>query len=180
MKPSTVKRNTRRRSSLKQQQQQRQQQQQQRNAPPKSKDMRTCSQSARFFGIDLNVEPERHSSYTNYQTNYDRDPIPDLNEEPARHSLFVDLNEEPTNFFDYIPETNQFVPPTVHSHSSFVDLNEEPVTNPLLDHIPDIFHRYIICLNNVKGDGNCEFRSVAVGLGLDENMWPLIRQELLQ
>ncbi|GJS75907.1 FAR1-related sequence 5-like protein [Tanacetum coccineum] len=35
-------------------------------------------------------------------------------------------------------------------------------------------------LNNVKGDGNCGFRSVAVGLGRDENMWPLIRQELLQ
>nr|GEV29787.1 hypothetical protein [Tanacetum cinerariifolium] len=104
----------------------------------------------------------------------------DLNEEPARHSLFVDLNEEPTNFFDYIPKTNQFVPPTVDSHSLFVDLNEEPVTNPLLDHIPDIFHRYIICLNNVKGDGKYGFRSVAVGLGRDENIWPLIRQELLQ
>ncbi|GKC05464.1 probable terpene synthase 6, partial [Tanacetum coccineum] len=170
MKPPTVKRNTRRRPSLKQQQQQ----QQKRNAPPKS------SQSARFFEVDLNVEPERHSSYTNYQTNYDRDPIPDLNEEPTRHSLFVDLNEEPANFFYYIPETNHFVPPTVDSHRLFVVLNEEPVTNPLLDDIPGIFHRYIKDLNNVKGDGNCGFRSVAVGLGCDENMWPLIRQELLQ
>nr|GEX09687.1 hypothetical protein [Tanacetum cinerariifolium] len=142
--------------------------------PPKS------IQSVRVFGVNLNIEPERHSFYTNYQTNYDRDPIPNLNEEPARHSLFVDLNEEPTTFFDYIPETNLFVPPTVESHSLFVDLNEEHVTNPLLDHIPEIFHRYIIQLNNVKGDGNCGFRSVAVGLGRDENMWPLIRQELLQ
>ncbi|GKA56821.1 hypothetical protein Tco_0755893 [Tanacetum coccineum] len=44
----------------------------------------------------------------------------------------------------------------------------------------DIFHRYIKDLNNVKGDGNYGFRLVAVGLGRDENMWPLIRQELLQ
>ncbi|GJU64933.1 probable terpene synthase 6 [Tanacetum coccineum] len=74
----------------------------------------------------------------------------------------------------------QFVPPTADSHSLFVDLNEDPVTNPLLDHILEIFHRYIRSLNNVKGDGNCGFRSVSVGLGLDENTWPLIRQELLQ
>ncbi|KVH89345.1 hypothetical protein Ccrd_008666 [Cynara cardunculus var. scolymus] len=81
MKPPTVKRNTRGRLSLKKQQQQ------QRHAPPKSKDSRTRSQSARSFGVDLNVEPERHSCYTNYQTNYDRDPILDLNEEPTRHSF---------------------------------------------------------------------------------------------
>ncbi|GJT05205.1 probable terpene synthase 6 [Tanacetum coccineum] len=118
--------------------------------------------------------------YNDYQTNYDRDPIPDLNEDPTRHSLFVDLNEEPANVFDYILETNHFVPPIVYSHRLFVDLNEEPVTNPLLDDIPDIFHRYIKDLNNVKSDGNFEFRSVAVGIGRDENMWPLIRQELLQ
>ncbi|GJS44495.1 hypothetical protein Tco_0569538 [Tanacetum coccineum] len=133
-----------------------------------------------FFGVDLNVEPERHSSYTNYQTNYDHDPIPDLNEEPGRNSLFVDLNEESTNFFDCIPETNQFVSPTANSPSLFVDLNEELVTNHLLDHIPDIVHCYIRRLHNVKGDGNYGFRSVAIGLGLDENMWPLIRQELFQ
>nr|GEU62667.1 RNA-directed DNA polymerase, eukaryota, reverse transcriptase zinc-binding domain protein [Tanacetum cinerariifolium] len=42
-----------------------------------------------------------------------------------------------------------------------------------------------ICLHKtlkvfLEGDGNCRFRSVVVGLGRDENMWPLIRQELLQ
>nr|GEX30626.1 probable terpene synthase 6 [Tanacetum cinerariifolium] len=133
----------------------------------KSKDLRTRSQSARFFGVDLNVEPETHSSYTNYQTNYDRDPISDLNEEPMMHSLFV--------------------PPAVDSHrynySKYMEvpnLNQEPVTNPLLNHIPDIFHRYIGRLNNVKGDGNCGFWSVVVGRGLDENMWPLIQQELFK
>ncbi|GKF93215.1 hypothetical protein Tco_0279934, partial [Tanacetum coccineum] len=73
-----------------------------------------------------------------------------------------DLNEEPA------------------IHSLFVDLNEEPLTNPLLDDILDIFHRYIRSLNNVKGDGNCGFWPVAVSLGRDENMRPLIRQELLQ
>nr|GEW61219.1 hypothetical protein [Tanacetum cinerariifolium] len=95
------------------------------------------------------------------------------------HSLFVDLNEESAN--QNIPKTNQIVPPTVDSHSLFVDLNEEPVTNPLLDNIPENFHRYIRCLNKyVKGNGNYGFRSVVVGLGLDENMRPLIRRELLQ
>ncbi|GJX08711.1 probable terpene synthase 6 [Tanacetum coccineum] len=84
-------------------------------------------------------------------------------------------------------ETHQFGPPTVDSHrynysksKEVPNLNQEPVTNPLLDHIPDIFYRYIKRLDNVKGDGNCGFRSIAVNIGLDENMWPLIRQELLQ
>ncbi|GKB84688.1 hypothetical protein Tco_0956960 [Tanacetum coccineum] len=31
-----------------------------------------------------------------------------------------------------------------------------------------------------EGDGNCGFRSVAVGIDLRENMWPAIRQNLLQ
>nr|GEZ43657.1 hypothetical protein [Tanacetum cinerariifolium] len=137
MKPPAVKKNTRERPSLKKQK---------KYAPPKSKDPRTCSQSARIFGIDLNTEPKRHSSYTNYQTNYDRDPIPDLNEEPARHSSFVDLNEELTNFFDYILE---------------------------------IFHPHIIDFYDMRGDGNCGFRSVALGLGLSEDQQPQVRSDLV-
>ncbi|KAL6507568.1 hypothetical protein OROGR_023763 [Orobanche gracilis] len=55
-----------------------------------------------------------------------------------------------------------------------------PCACKLLDHIPNIFHRYIKSFNNVKGDGNCGFRAVVVGLGRDENICLLILQELLQ
>nr|GEY98878.1 hypothetical protein [Tanacetum cinerariifolium] len=36
-------------------------------------------------------------------------------------------------------------------------------------------HEDIQCLQDVRGDGNCGFRSVAVALGLSEDQWPQIR-----
>ena len=45
--------------------------------------------------------------------------------------------------------------------------------------IPPCFHPYIGHIKDVKGDGNCSFRAIAVGLGLHEMEWPHIRQELL-
>ncbi|GJZ76300.1 FAR1-related sequence 5-like protein [Tanacetum coccineum] len=53
-------------------------------------------------------------------------------------------------------------------------------SNNLIDYIPEIFRPHIFRINNVEGDGNCGFRSVAVGIDLRENMWPAIRQNLLQ
>ncbi|KAD2393565.1 hypothetical protein E3N88_40542 [Mikania micrantha] len=47
-------------------------------------------------------------------------------------------------------------------------------------HILPIFQPYMISIQDVKPDGNCGFRSVAVGLGFDENKWAFIRQQLLQ
>nr|KAJ0211591.1 hypothetical protein LSAT_V11C400199230 [Lactuca sativa] len=146
-----------------------------------------------FF--DLNDEPTRHNS-----------SFFDLNDEPTRHnSSFFDLNDEPTrhnsSFFDLNDE------PARHS-SFFMGMNEEPIDqcsyqfdlneeqtcqwsyqfdlkekaakehSSLLKEIPSIFHPYITCIQNVRGDGNCGFRSVAVCLGYDENEWLFIRQQL--
>ncbi|GKC42115.1 hypothetical protein Tco_1059837 [Tanacetum coccineum] len=36
------------------------------------------------------------------------------------------------------------------------------------------------CLQDVRGDGNCGFRSVAVALGLSEDQWPRIRSDLVR
>ena len=38
----------------------------------------------------------------------------------------------------------------------------------------------ISTVTNVLGDGNCGFRSAAVGLGRDSNAWPDIRLEMIQ
>ncbi|GJZ39990.1 hypothetical protein Tco_0586553, partial [Tanacetum coccineum] len=73
--------------------------------------------------------------------------VPDLNQEPARHSSYVRQMTQSNNLIDYIPE---------------------------------VFRPHIFRINNVEGDGNCGFRSVAVGIDLRENMWPAIRQNLLQ
>ncbi|KAL6541597.1 hypothetical protein OROGR_011083 [Orobanche gracilis] len=122
----------------------------------------------RFLGIDLNVEPARHSSYTNYHTNYDRDPIPYLNEETTRHSSFVDLNEEPSRHNSYV---------TTPPH-----LNEAPQScyiHRLMGEIPLIFHPFITYIQDVTGDGNCGFRAISVCLGYGEDEWLYVRRQLL-
>ncbi|KAI3806408.1 hypothetical protein L1987_22313 [Smallanthus sonchifolius] len=52
--------------------------------------------------------------------------------------------------------------------------------NCFKDSIPSVFHPYISQIQDVNPDGNCGFRSVALGLGLNENRWLFIRQQLLQ
>ncbi|KAJ9557025.1 hypothetical protein OSB04_011639 [Centaurea solstitialis] len=136
----------------------------------------------RYSCSDLNQEPPRHSS-----------SFMDLNEEPSRHSsAFMDLNEEPSRHTSAFMDLNE--EPFRHS-SFFMDLNEGPfgqcsyqfnsneipleAHNALLKHIPEIFHPYISNTQDVRGDGNCGFRSIVVCVGYDENQWPYVRRELL-
>jgi len=54
------------------------------------------------------------------------------------------------------------------------------VCHPYKAQIPRAFHPYLVGIRNVKGDGNCGFRAVAVALGYEEDHWSSIRHELLQ
>ncbi|XP_035838234.1 uncharacterized protein LOC118485849 [Helianthus annuus] len=45
--------------------------------------------------------------------------------------------------------------------------------------IPSEFHSYISRTQDVTPDGHCGYRSVAVGLGFTEHVWPNIRRDLL-
>ncbi|TYJ05205.1 hypothetical protein E1A91_A12G149000v1, partial [Gossypium mustelinum] len=78
----------------------------------------------------------------------------ELNKEPARHSSYIteipDLNQEP-----------------LEQVSDFIDLNQMPEscdTHPLMKEIPNMFHPYITHVQDVRGDGNCEFRAISVCL----------------
>nr|GEY59246.1 hypothetical protein [Tanacetum cinerariifolium] len=134
----TVKKNTRGRPSLKKQKKKK-------VVYPKSQDPGIRSYSTRLFGIDLNMELARHSSYSNYET---RAPnlFPDLNEEPARHNYYV---------------SRSFAK---HGSSTVTSDSER-----FLRHLPQIFHPYLTRLQDVRGDGNCGFGSVDVALGLSED-----------
>ncbi|GJX71921.1 zinc finger, CCHC-type containing protein [Tanacetum coccineum] len=48
------------------------------------------------------------------------------------------------------------------------------------DYIPEIFHPHIIDFYDVRGDGNCGYRSVALGLGLSKDQWPQFRLDLVR
>nr|GEW24083.1 hypothetical protein [Tanacetum cinerariifolium] len=114
----------------------------------------------RFFDIDLNMQPTRHSSVLNTQTGRMHNLIPDLNEEPSRHSSFVS-------------QTSMW-------HDSSTD--EQIEIERLRKQIPKVVHPYILVLGiqNVGSDGNCGFRAVALGLGLSEDQWPRIMSDLVR
>ncbi|XP_076925217.1 uncharacterized protein LOC143587957 [Bidens hawaiensis] len=99
------------------------------------------------------------------------DPI----KEPARHSSFeFDLNSEP------LIDLNE-VPRECFERSYMIDLNVMPQLNDsnIMSDISKVFHPYITDIQNVKGDGNCGFRAIAVCLGLDEEKsYEYIRQQM--
>ncbi|XP_071695780.1 uncharacterized protein [Rutidosis leptorrhynchoides] len=103
-------------------------------------------------------EPGRHSSYA--QDWFDRP-------EPAKQSSYAQ------DWFDK-PEWNQEpVRDSSYVHPSIF-------SDPLLNEIPVMFRPYVTNIHNVRGDGNCGFRSVASSLGRHENCWSQIRSELLE
>nr|XP_043630160.1 uncharacterized protein LOC122601468 [Erigeron canadensis] len=98
--------------------------------------------------------------------------------EPARQSTFeFDLNKEPN--IDLNEVLYEFEGPHM------LDLNKAPLKcgSILMDDIPQVFHPYITNIQNVFGDGNCGYRALAVGLGLNEDnfyeyIWQQMREEL--
>jgi len=52
--------------------------------------------------------------------------------------------------------------------------------NSLISYAPTFLQPYIENISNVKADGNCGFRCVAILLGKKEDQWPEIRKELME
>ena len=50
---------------------------------------------------------------------------------------------------------------------------------PLIEQFPSEIHEYVDNIVNVDSDGNCGFRSIAALLGMGEESWPIIRQDLI-
>ncbi|XP_023753777.1 uncharacterized protein LOC111902140 [Lactuca sativa] len=48
-----------------------------------------------------------------------------------------------------------------------------------INQFPNMFERYITEVQDVKSDGNCGFRAIAVCLGFNEDAWPTIRSDLM-
>nr|GEV80145.1 hypothetical protein [Tanacetum cinerariifolium] len=153
IKEPSIKKNTRGRPSLKKQQEKK-------HDGPKTQDLGKRSYSCRFFDIDPNMQPTRHSSVSNFQTSRTSNLIPYLNEEPPRHSSFVS-------------QTSMW-------HDSSID--EQIEIERLRKQISKVAHPYILVsgIQIVGSDGNYGFRAVALGLGLPEDHWPRIRLDLVR
>ncbi|GJY04913.1 FAR-RED impaired response 1-like protein [Tanacetum coccineum] len=59
-------------------------------------------------------------------------------------------------------------------------MNQKTRRHAYIDQFPNMLHTYIEEVRDVRADGNCGFRAVAVGLKLHENEWPTIRYDLME
>ncbi|KAK1424578.1 hypothetical protein QVD17_19911 [Tagetes erecta] len=104
----------------------------------------------------------------------------------GRRDSFINLNSIPPqyDFFGMSQDVtqNSFVEPPKPVRQSTYEPGDEERFNFIrfAPYIPKVFHPYISSTVDVRGDGNCGFRSVAVGLGLPEHEWQFIRSELYQ
>ena len=119
-------------------------------------------------------EPARHSSYTSSQTSSQKDPgMSRSKPEPARHSSYTST------------KTRKGDSKAEHKTASYPKF---PLMKKLEDgakiykfeaYIPEWSYPYISDMTDVRPDGNCGFRAVAVALGMDSNRWPDIRKRMV-
>ncbi|GKE29146.1 FAR-RED impaired response 1-like protein [Tanacetum coccineum] len=59
-------------------------------------------------------------------------------------------------------------------------MNQKQGRHAYIDQFLNMLHPYIEEVRDIRADGNCGFRAVAVGLKLHENEWPTIRYDLME
>ncbi|KAD2805696.1 hypothetical protein E3N88_39073 [Mikania micrantha] len=108
--------------------------------------------------------------------------------EPLRHSSFtavIKKSQKPVFGRSRSTSVSKAIPPSdSQSQNEFCfprNMKPDGLNNVYRfgRHILPIIQPYVINIQDVEPDGNCGFRSVAVGLGFDENHWAFIRQQLL-
>ncbi|KAC9819663.1 hypothetical protein E3N88_45211 [Mikania micrantha] len=108
--------------------------------------------------------------------------------EPSRHSSFTAVTEKsqkPVFRRSRSTSVSKAMPPSDSlSQNEFRfprNMKPEGLNNVYRfgHHILPLLQPYVINIQDVQPDGNCGFRSVAVGLGFDESHWSFIRQQLL-
>ena len=150
-KPPVVQTKTRGRPTLKQQEQRRDE------AARKS-----FSTPTEQSGSDWSFEYPRHSSYI-----------------PSQEELLRPSTSQP------VRPSASIRPSTLKQYSPQFPLIELTPESEILirrfgDQIPSVFHPYISKIKDVKPDGHCGFRAVAVGLGLKQSEYMTIRRHLLR
>ncbi|XP_021980708.1 uncharacterized protein LOC110876856 [Helianthus annuus] len=141
---------------------------------------------------DSFTEPSRHSLFTTQGEHSDSPVGLGTQEsiiEPSRHNSFVESQS-------YCAETAMFFGEIANgakdskTKKKVAKSKEEQPDLPLLPvglvnmfmhfkkFIPPCFYQHLSHIQNVQGDGNCGFRSIAVGLSLKEWDWSFIRAQL--
>lgn len=108
----------------------------------------------------------------------------------ARHKILKNLKEKS-------PSATMVCDIDVHTYDGFLKTNrvDAPIEEPFdrsclntsnglcscsyINQFPNMFEQYITQVQDVKSDGNCGFRAIAVCLGFNEDAWPTIRSDLM-
>lgn len=89
--------------------------------------------------------------------------------DPCRHGCSTVTNFVKQDVFEYQDPTKD------NCYST-----QKNTLHPYINQFPKMFHPFITDVQDVKPDGNCGFRAIAVCLGLDEDAWPSIRRNLME
>ncbi|XP_076939793.1 uncharacterized protein LOC143608723 [Bidens hawaiensis] len=130
-------------------------------------------------------DPPRHSAYT---------PAPDLprhsfynlsssqgpsQETPTPSSLTRSLSQSASRFKN--PRGRPKISKPMGAHLGFpliVSPAQVPAIETFRSVIPSWAQPFVADIKNVRPDGNCGFRSIVVGLGIHEKVWPDIRRAM--
>ncbi|KAJ0489592.1 putative transcription factor FAR family [Helianthus annuus] len=114
--------------------------------------------------------------------------------EAARQSSYIPSEETWVDASDDLPRHSSYISAEdscrgkntkpLNLHPDFPNIKLGPKTDIAIrnyaSQIPNVIHPYIVKIKDVKPDGHCGFRSVAVGLGLKQNSYLKIREQLLK
>ncbi|XP_019173927.1 PREDICTED: uncharacterized protein LOC109169514 [Ipomoea nil] len=78
------------------------------------------------------------------------------------------------------PNNIQFQEPARNSCSTASNSGNRHFYHPYILQLPVIFHPFIMQVQDVRSDGNCGFRAVALCLGFKEDEWFKIRSNLIE
>ena len=113
--------------------------------------------------------------------------------ETARQSSYIPSEETWVDASDDLPRHSSYISAEdsrrekntkpLNLHPDFPNIKLGPKTDIAIrnyaSQIPKVIHPYIVRIKDVKPDGHCGFRSVAVGLGVKQNSYLMIRKQLI-
>ncbi|XP_076959088.1 uncharacterized protein LOC143635069 [Bidens hawaiensis] len=136
-------------------------------------------------GRPKKLDPPRHSAYilapdlprhSSYNPSSSQGPS---QETPTPSSLTRSLSQSASRF--KTPRGRPKTSKPMGAHLGF-PLMVSPAQVPAIEMFRSVIHSkaqpFVADIKNVRPDGNCGFRSIAVGLGIHEKVWPDIRRAM--
>lgn len=115
-----------------------------------------------------------HSEFIPYREPYRHSSVSERPNSRIFEHDFIHSNEQARYSFSSIYNTQ-----SLSTQESLRQKQKNYSSPSYVDQFPVILHPYIRDVQDVRADGNCGFRSIAVSLGYQEDKWPNVRYNLI-